>query len=235
MMKQVIHDDVCQYYKVYENSMVIPCKGYKIEGKNKFGTKPPGTTSSSSPPPDNDIEKSPYSTSIVEHMDQQTHWFRTYFIQHGYSTFCGYDDDKEPILITTSYDPVFQLYRVITRVKQGPDRRDEIQDSFLLNAPPPTTSSSHHHTSDDTSSHHEQHDDEQKHPLETGAMDILDTTWKVVIESSSAIPLIDVPFNRLKKITQDVMVSSGLENDILKLDENGVSYLFFSGPDPYGN
>ncbi|ORZ23524.1 hypothetical protein BCR42DRAFT_319196, partial [Absidia repens] len=36
------------------------------------------------------------------------------------------------------------------------------------------------------------------------------------------MPLIDVPFNRLKKITQDVMQSSGLEDDVLKLDENGI-------------
>ncbi|KAI8344257.1 hypothetical protein BC941DRAFT_341584, partial [Chlamydoabsidia padenii] len=36
------------------------------------------------------------------------------------------------------------------------------------------------------------------------------------------MPLIDVPFNRLKKITHDVMETSGLENDVLKLDENGI-------------
>ncbi|CAO3591039.1 unnamed protein product [Absidia cylindrospora] len=252
LMKQVIHDDVSQHYKVHEKSMVIPCKGYKMEGKNSFGDTTTATkkqhSSSMNLALSLDDNKPNYAASLVEHMDQQAHWFRTYYIQQSYSVFCGYDEKEEPILITSTYDPVLELYRVITRVKQLPDRRDTIQDSFLLNAPPPTShhsstpmnttslsSSSSSSTSaaapaESTTSFLQQ---EEHHPLETTAtktldvttettVDILDTTWKAVLESSSAMPLIDVPFNRLKKITQDTMQSSGLEDDVLKLDENGI-------------
>ncbi|KAI7853327.1 hypothetical protein BDC45DRAFT_151923 [Circinella umbellata] len=44
-----------------------------------------------------------------------------------------------------------------------------------------------------------------------------DTTWKAVIEMS-----LDMPFNQLKKIDQETMVSTGLESDILRLDEQAV-------------
>ena len=45
-----------------------------------------------------------------------------------------------------------------------------------------------------------------------------DTTWKAVIEMS-----LDMPFNQLKKIDHETMVSTGLEGDILRLDEQAVS------------
>ncbi|KAI9249448.1 hypothetical protein BDA99DRAFT_219093 [Phascolomyces articulosus] len=44
-----------------------------------------------------------------------------------------------------------------------------------------------------------------------------DSTWKAVIEMS-----LDMPFNCMKKIDHETMVSSGLEADILRLDEQAV-------------
>ncbi|KAI9300549.1 hypothetical protein BJ944DRAFT_234730 [Cunninghamella echinulata] len=257
LMKQIVHQAVSQYYKVYEKSMVIPCKGYKLEGKNKFETIPqrkekdcehvegkaPTTTSSLSTTDlleglISPLDKKQYNTSIVEHMDQQAHWFRTYFIHQAYETFCGYDEENEPVLITAMYDTEQQLYRVITRLKQGPSIYDMIQDSFLLNAPLPqhhNHHSHHHHHQSQTSSSStsssailitDDHPQMNSSSLNsetttTTELTIPDTTWKAVIESSSAIPLLDTPFHRLKKITQDTMESNGLEDDILKLDENG--------------
>lgn len=207
--------------------MIIPCKGYHIEGNNKFDTN---LTSPKQSPGDSllsattHIKSDSESNLPVEHMDQQVHWFRTHFAQQSYSTFCGYDDENEPILITTTYDSALQVYRVITRTKQGPDRRDTIQDSFLLNAP---ISSHQQRTSTTLENTIMQQDHHHQHPLETtttttGDDMVLDTTWKAVIESSSATSLVNIPFNNLKKITRDVMKSSGLEDDILKLDESGV-------------
>lgn len=228
-MKHMVHQAVSQYYKVYEKSMIIPCKGYKIEGKNKFDFIPQMNgkvvLSSSSSTTNllegliSPLDNKQYNASIVEHMDQQAHWFRTYFIHQTYATFCGYNDENEPVLITAMYDSIDHLYRVITRLKQGPSIRDVIQDSFLLSAPLPQ----HHHNASSVVD-----DDQSIHNETTTAEPIIpDTTWKAVIESSSAAPLIDIPFHRLKKMNQCVMKSNGLEDDTLKLDENGVIIYYY--------
>lgn len=47
---------------------------------------------------------------------------------------------------------------------------------------------------------------------------ILDTTWKAVIE-----PSLDIPFDNMKKIDANTMSNSGLQKDILMLDEQAVS------------
>jgi hypothetical protein len=45
-------------------------------------------------------------------------------------------------------------------------------------------------------------------------VDIPNTTWKTIIES-----LFNIPFHSLKKMSFDIMSSSGLEQSLLKLDE----------------
>ncbi|OAD80256.1 hypothetical protein PHYBLDRAFT_162905 [Phycomyces blakesleeanus NRRL 1555(-)] len=195
-MKQMVNQCICQYHKIFEKAMVIPCKGYKIEGSNRFGIEPV-------------VMETPYQDydqSEVEHMDWDVCWFRSHFVGTDYSTFCGYMEDGEPVLITAVCDtqkdsegadetgtPQRQ-YRVIIRTKQSPDTRKILPDSFLLNA-----------------------------PLDAGILEtqgetmIHDTTWKGVIEMS-----FDVPFNRLGKIDAGVMQSSGIEEEVLKLDENSI-------------
>lgn len=46
---------------------------------------------------------------------------------------------------------------------------------------------------------------------------ILDTTWKAVIE-----PSLDIPFDNMKKIDANTMSTSGLQKDVLMLDEQAV-------------
>ncbi|KAG0169913.1 hypothetical protein DFQ28_000907 [Apophysomyces sp. BC1034] len=173
-MKQIMNQCVCQYYKVFEKAMIIPCKGYKIEGRNK-----------ASGLEDDDTLRSvqDYSQTTVQHIDQDAHWFREFFLSREYATFCGFDEG-EAILLSVVYDPMEDQYRVILRTKQGPDTRKIVPGSFLLSAP--------------TS--------ERDEPPELA--------WKGVIETA-----VDVPFYQLRHVDTDAMVSSGIENEILKLDE----------------
>ncbi|KAI9026479.1 hypothetical protein CLU79DRAFT_48895 [Phycomyces nitens] len=117
-IKQMSNQCISQYHKIFEKAMVIPCKGYKIEGSNRFGIEPVDT-------PCQD-----YDQSQVEHMDWDVCWFRSHFVGTDYSTFCGYMEDGEPVLITAICDtnkapedtqdagPQRQ-YRVIIRTKQS--------------------------------------------------------------------------------------------------------------------
>jgi hypothetical protein len=49
--------------------------------------------------------------------------------------------------------------------------------------------------------------------------DIPDTTWKTVIETN-----FNLPFHSLKKMTDDVLVKNGLDQELLKSDECAVTY-----------
>ncbi|KAG1051648.1 hypothetical protein G6F46_000878 [Rhizopus delemar] len=174
-MKQVMNQCICQYYKVVENAMVIPCKGYRIEGKNNYKHQ---------------IE--PITQVIisdqVEHMDKDAYWYRNYFM--GNSNVChffGYHHG-DPLLVSAAVEYIDnkKQYRIIYRSKENSDQRRLIEDSFLLNAPTENTST----------------------------VDIPNTTWKTIIES-----LFNIPFHSLKKMSFDIMSSSGLEQSLLKLDE----------------
>lgn len=46
---------------------------------------------------------------------------------------------------------------------------------------------------------------------------VSDSTWKAVVETSS-----DIPLNQLKKVDKETILSLGLENEILRLDESAV-------------
>jgi hypothetical protein len=45
-----------------------------------------------------------------------------------------------------------------------------------------------------------------------------ETTWKTVIETN-----LEMPFNKLKQMPNDILKSSGIQDELLKLDENSVS------------
>lgn len=47
---------------------------------------------------------------------------------------------------------------------------------------------------------------------------IPDTTWKTIIETT-----FNIPFHSFKKMSNELMISSGLEEELLKLDEYSVS------------
>lgn len=199
-MKQMLNQCICQYHKVSEKAIVIPCKGYRIEGQNKFGEGDAPTSTLD------------YTETPVDHMDEGAYWYRTSFIGKDYVTFVGYLDDSDPVLLSIVSEECDsqKQFRVIIRTKQvrlrpciflgesfsllivqGPDTRKVIPDSFLLNAP----------TSD-----------------QSKKSEIPDSTWKAVIENAS-----DISFRRLKKLDHDTMVSSGLENELVRLDESAVS------------
>ncbi|KAI7879201.1 uncharacterized protein EV154DRAFT_524673 [Mucor mucedo] len=182
-MKQIMNTCICQYYKVVEKAMIIPSKGYRIEGINKYGTNmilPPS-------------ERSPQNYTI-EHMDEEAHWYRTFFLDcaHVY-TFFGYNEDGEPILLSVKVEENTQTdtnrqFRIIYRTKEK-DERKVVLDSFLLNAPST-----------------QEQDDE-----------IPETTWKSIIEST-----FDISFQNFLKMDQELMISSGLQDELLRLDENSL-------------
>lgn len=191
-MKQLMNQCICQYYKVVEKAMVIPAKGYKIEGKNKYA---------------DDlviIEKDPvdYSTWTIDHKDPNAHWYRTYFMDAAdrVVTFFGYHPTTgDPIIISIKVEEntstsTNRQFRIIYRTKKDQDQRKVILDSFLLNAPTNTSA--------------EEEGDKEE---------IEDTTWKSIIESTFSIP-----YHQFQKMSGDTLISSGLQDDLLRLDENSL-------------
>lgn len=113
-MKHMVELCVCQYHKVSEKALVIPCKGYKVEGKNKFGSTADDYVV--------DQETSPllqeYLDGKLEHMDQDACWFRNHFVNKDYATFLGYRSENEPIMFSALCDQNEKLFRLIVRDKQ---------------------------------------------------------------------------------------------------------------------
>lgn len=184
-MKQVMNQCICQYYKVVEKAIVIPSKGYRIEGINKFGNN------TIMMKPQQDIDYSSYS---IDHQDSQAHWYRSYFSDENVYTFFGYEENEEPALISIhieSTEEEQRQYRLIYRTKNLPDQHTLVPDSFLFNEPTATISS-----------------------------DIQDSTWKTLIESNFP----EISFSKLVKMDHDQLISSGIQDEILRLDENSVSF-----------
>lgn len=73
--------------------MIIPAKGFWIEGTNKYTDLPKSISAS----PDTTLPD--YDACELEHYDHQATWFRTYFADQDYLTICGNSVDN-PILIT---------------------------------------------------------------------------------------------------------------------------------------
>lgn len=53
--------------------------------------------------------------------------------------------------------------------------------------------------------------------------EIPETTWKSIIEST-----FDISFHNFLKMDQELMISSGLQDELLRLDENSVSFIIIS-------
>jgi hypothetical protein len=71
--------------------MVIPAKGFWIEGNNKY---------SDTLPKHEDISVQPdYANWELEHYDHMANWFSTYFSGQDYLTVCGKSNDQY-VLIT---------------------------------------------------------------------------------------------------------------------------------------
>ena len=204
-IKQIMNQCICQYYKVVEKAIVIPSKGYKIEGINKYGS-----ANSALMIRDETID---YSKSTIDHKDLQAHWYRTFFNQDDIHTFFGYYKNGDPVLISIQVEEEQQQqqvqesdkrqYRIIHRTKDTLDQRKVIQDSFLLNAPITTTST----TTSTTNS-----------PSDKSSANIQNTTWKTIIETT--VP--DISFQDLVKMNKDQLVSSGIHEELVRLDETSL-------------
>lgn len=198
-IKQTMNQCICQYYKIVEKAIVIPSKGYKIEGINKYGSE-----NSALMIRDETID---YSKSTIDHKDLQAHWYKTFFNQDDIHTFFGYYKNGDPVLISIQVEEEQQQqqvqesekrqYRIIHRTKDAIDRRKIIQDSFLLNAPTNTTTTTTTSTFDKSSAI------------------IQNTTWKTIIETT--VP--DISFQDLVKMNKDQLVSSGIHEELVRLDE----------------
>lgn len=100
-----------QHYKTFEKAMVIPSKGYRIEGRNRAGDDADindGLDAISAQEPHFDEAgsgRSDYSQWINEHMDQNARWLRIYFVGKDYRTYCGLVEN-EPMLVTIVREPV---------------------------------------------------------------------------------------------------------------------------------
>lgn len=92
-IKHFGNECLSQHYQFNEHAMIIPAKGFWIEGSNKYTDLPKSISAS----PDNTLPD--YDACELEHYDHQATWFRTYFADHDYLTLCGNSVDN-PILIT---------------------------------------------------------------------------------------------------------------------------------------
>ncbi|RUS17619.1 hypothetical protein BC937DRAFT_89714 [Endogone sp. FLAS-F59071] len=110
-IKHIANQCVSQHYKTFEKAMVIPSKGYKIEGRNRAGDDADlndGLDAINAQEPHFDEAgsgRSDYSQWINEHMDQNARWLRTYFVGKDYRTYCGLVEN-EPMLVTIVREPV---------------------------------------------------------------------------------------------------------------------------------
>jgi hypothetical protein len=194
-IKQIMNTCICQYYRIVEKAIIIPSKGYKIEGSNTYNTDCIIIPSDTTP---TDYRK----TTKIDHMDMDAYWYRNHFTaaKEDIHHFFGYNnnDSQEPILISIQVEENKEIaitnrqYRIICRSKKNnTDQRRVILDSFLLNAPNTTISSV-----------------------------IPDTTWKSIIETT-----FNIPFSHLLKMSHDLMISSGIHDELTRLDENLVGSL----------
>lgn len=194
IIKQIMNQCICQYYKQVEKAIIIPSKGYRIDGSNKYCSIIPTTKEKQQV---TDYRKS----SKIDHMDMDAYWYRFYFSTQGEQNihhFFGYNNDQEPILISIKVEENKDIaitnrqYRIIYRSKKNnTDQRRIVLDSFLLNAPNTIVSSI-----------------------------IPDTTWKSIIESTFNHI---IPYYNLLKMNHDLMISSGIHDELLRLDENSVN------------
>ncbi|KAL9559713.1 hypothetical protein MBANPS3_000283 [Mucor bainieri] len=206
-MKHIMNQCICQYYKVVEKAIVIPSKGYKIEGINKYGS-----TNSALMIRDDTTD---YSKAPIDHKDAQAHWYRTYFHQgdNEIHTFFGYYKSGDPVLISIQMEQVQgsdkRQYRIIHRTKEAMDQRTVIQDSFLLSAPATTATTA---TTTSTSP------SDASAPSTAPAAAIQDSTWKSIIEAT--VP--DISFQDLVRMSKDQLVSSGIHEELVRLDETSL-------------
>lgn len=191
-MKQIMNQCICQYYKVVEKAIVIPCKGYKIEGINKYGS-----ANSALMMRDETVD---YSKAPIDHKDKEAHWYSTFFHHEDNSeihTFFGYYKSGDPVLISILVEQEQgsdkRQYRIIHRTKEAGDQRKVIQDSFLLNAPTTLDASSSPPT-------------------------IQDSTWKAIIETT--VP--DISFQDLVRMSKDQLLASGIHEELVRLDETSL-------------
>ncbi|KAI8981013.1 hypothetical protein BDB01DRAFT_179754 [Pilobolus umbonatus] len=117
-MKHLMNQCVCQYYKVVEKAMIIPCDGYVIEGINKRGSSDYDYLINLSY---QDEKKIDYASSPIDHMDTGAQWYRSYFMnQPNCYTFIGYHDNEEPLIISTRMEIIQhkKYCRIISRDKK---------------------------------------------------------------------------------------------------------------------
>jgi hypothetical protein len=118
---------ICQYYKVAEEAIAIPSKGYRIEGKNKYSQlreqedKKDSLVQHSNSHSDDSCHDTNYSLAKIDHKDEEACWYRNYFqSQETTCTFFGYNDEGEPLLISAVAEVENQKkqYRLIHRTKK---------------------------------------------------------------------------------------------------------------------
>lgn len=200
-MKQIMNQCICQYYKVVEKAIVIPSKGYKIEGINKYGS-----THSALMIRDETVD---YSKAPIDHKDTEAHWYRTYFHQddNEIHTFFGYYKSGDPVLISIQVEQEQgsdkRQYRIIHRTKEAADQRKVIQDSFLLSAPTRLSDAS---------------SPSPPPPSLPPASPIQDSTWKTIIETT--VP--DISYHDLVRMSKDQLLSSGIHEELVRLDETSL-------------
>ncbi|CAO3617793.1 unnamed protein product [Mucor hiemalis] len=147
------------------------------------------------------IKKDPsldYSTWTIDHKDPNAHWYRTYFMDEAdrVITFFGYHPTTgDPIIISIKVEE-----NINTTTKRQfriiyRSKKDQDQRKVILDSfllNAPTNA------------------------LEDRE-EIQETTWKSIIESTFSIP-----YHHFQKMNGDTLISSGLQDELLRLDENSL-------------
>lgn len=122
---------------------------------------------------------SQYMSLLIDHKDNEAHWFRTYFCndESNSSTFFGYNkENNAPVLISIKKENnnSHQQIRLICRTTNKQD------DRKLIQLP--------------------------------------------VLDEKTISTAVNMSFNQIVKMDQELLVSSGLKDEILRLDEFSVTY-----------
>ncbi|KAI8576819.1 hypothetical protein K450DRAFT_255136 [Umbelopsis ramanniana AG] len=186
--------------------MIIPAKGFWIEGTNKYTDLPKSISTT----PDETLPD--YDACELEHYDHKATWFRTYFAGQDYLTLCGSSVDN-PVLITILEEmPNASLKELDSEEDDSPSDQDTQYRVIVRKTTPPDSrtlvSSAHLKVGSSAAST----------ASASSVYNDLTSIWPSIVSLVDA----SIDTSVLQVVHSKTLQSSGVEQNIIRLDELGV-------------
>ncbi|SAM08792.1 hypothetical protein [Absidia glauca] len=139
--------------------------------------------------------------NTVDHRDEKAAWYVDIFASQPYHTFAGLKDDR-PVLLTTLWDGMTNKYLCILRSTAAPDLRVFIDGGNKMND-------------------EGYQEDSTPYSIQTTTMT---PEWETALEETFALDL-----TQLVHIDSGLMRSSGIEQDLIRLDKDTIHHHFKCG------